>query len=230
MNVLVVAAHPDDEVLGCGGAIAKHSQAGDLVQVLILAEGVTSRDAQRNKKYRQSELSALRQAAHQAAEILGVRAVTFADFPDNRLDSLDLLDVIKAIEHEIERQRPEVIYTHHAGDLNIDHQYVHQAVVTAARPIPGYSVNTLLFFETVSSTEWQVAGSVPMFAPNWFVDISDTLCKKLQALDAYQTELRAFPHSRSIQGIKHLAGWRGTQVGVEAAEAFIVGRHIHHHI
>jgi LmbE family N-acetylglucosaminyl deacetylase len=226
MNILIVVAHPDDEVLGCGGAIAKHTEQGDRIHILILAEGVTSRDSCRNRDTRESELSELGQVAHHSGKILGVTSVTLHDFPDNRMDSCDLLDVVKVVEKAIAEYSPEVIYTHHSGDLNIDHRITHQAVVTAARPLPGSLVKTLLFFEVPSSTEWQTPNSATGFNPNWFIDISDELKIKLKALNAYQSEMRDWPHSRSIDAVKYLAKWRGATVGVEAAEAFILGRKI----
>lgn len=226
MNVLVIAAHPDDEVLGCGGAIARHCQQGDIVHSLILAEGVTSRDPARDRPQRQQDLSELAEAAQRAGEILGVRSVTLHAFPDNRMDGCDLLDVVKVIEGAIAQHQPQMLYTHHAGDVNIDHRQIHAAVVTAARPLPGSPVQSMLFFEIPSSTEWQPPGSAPAFTPNWFVDISETLDLKHQALGAYASEMRPFPHPRSHEAVEHLARWRGATVGVEAAEAFIVGRHL----
>ncbi|MDJ0677005.1 MAG: PIG-L deacetylase family protein [Calothrix sp. MO_167.B42] len=226
MKVLVVAAHPDDEVLGCGGAIAKHTQQGDTVHVLIMAEGATSRTLQRDREKVKNELSALAVAAQQASEILGVQSLKLHDFPDNRMDSCDLLDVIKVIENKISQYQPEIIYTHHGGDVNIDHCFIHKAVVTAARPIPGQVVKTLLFFEIASSTEWQTPASALPFTPNWFVDISETLSLKMKALIAYDSEMRLFPHARSLTALEHLARWRGASVGVEAAEAFILGRNL----
>jgi LmbE family N-acetylglucosaminyl deacetylase len=224
--VLVIAAHPDDEVLGCGGTIAKHSQNKDSVHVLILAEGTTSRDLHRNRENRQNELSALAQAANQASEILGVTSLALHEFPDNRMDSCDLLDIVKILEQAIDLHKPEIIYTHHVGDVNIDHFCIHKAVVTACRPISSRTVKTLLFFEVASSSEWQVPGSAPVFAPNWFVDISETLNLKLKALKAYSSEMRSWPHPRSIKAVEHLNRWRGASVGMEAAEAFILGRNL----
>ncbi|WP_048314272.1 PIG-L deacetylase family protein, partial [Crocosphaera watsonii] len=202
MNVLVVAAHPDDEVLGCGGTIAKHAQAGDHVHILIVAEGVTSRDYQRDLQQRQQQLSRLGETAEQAKEILGAKSLTLGDFPDNRLDSCDLLDIVKVVESIIAQYQPHIIYTHHCGDLNIDHRRVHQAVITAARPLPDSSTKTLLFFEIPSSTEWQIPGSGPSFFPNWFVDISSTLSLKIQALETYNSEMRPYPHPRSFKAVK----------------------------
>jgi N-acetylglucosamine malate deacetylase 1 len=226
MNVLVVAAHPDDEVLGCGGTIAKHAREGDRVHVLILAEGATSRDPKRDREQRKSELSALARAAHQASAILGATSLKLHNFPDNRMDSCDLLDIIKVIEGAISQYKPSIIYTHHIGDLNIDHRRTCEAVVTATRPLPDSRIKTLLFFEVPSSTEWQTPHSAPAFSPNWFVDISDTLGAKLKALETYQSEMRPYPHPRSCVAIEHLARWRGATVGVEAAEAFILGRNL----
>jgi N-acetylglucosamine malate deacetylase 1 len=225
-NVLVVAAHPDDEVLGCGGTIAKHIKQGDQVNVLILAEGVTSRALQRERQKAQPELSKLAEAAHRAHAILGSTTLTLHDFPDNRMDSCDLLDVVKVIELAIKQHQPDIIYTHQQGDLNIDHQVTHQAVVTAARPLPSNQTKRLLFFEVASSTEWQIANAVNYFMPNWFVDISETLAAKLEALEAYASEMRSFPHPRSITALEHLARWRGAIVGVTAAEAFMLGRNL----
>ena len=225
-SVLVVAGHPDDEVLGCGGTIARHADVGDQVQVLIVAEGATSRQEQRNRNQASDELSALAQAAQKAGAILGVKEVELLDLPDNRLDSLDRLDLIKQIELRIERHQPRVVYTHHAGDVNIDHRRLHEAVVTACRPTPGQPVKRLLSFEVASSTEWQPPGSAPAFHPNWFVDISAQWLRKREALEAYASEMRSWPHARSIQAVEHLARWRGAQVGVEAAEAFCLLRQL----
>lgn len=225
-KVLVVAAHPDDEVLGCGATIAKHTKSGDEVHVVILAEGVTSRDKVRVRKSRSMELSELAKAAHSANEIMGVHSLIMHDFPDNRLDSVDLLDVVKLVEGCLQAIKPDILYTHHAGDVNIDHRRIHDAVITATRPYPGQTVKTLLFFEVQSSTEWQPPGSAPAFIPNWFVDVSSTLALKLNALAAYETEMRPWPHSRSCKAVEHLARWRGSNIGYEAAEAFVVGRQI----
>ena len=225
-RVLVVVAHPDDEVLGCGGTIARHADAGDQVQVLIVAEGATSRQEQRNRNQAIDELSALAQAAQKAGAILGAKGVELLDLPDNRLDSLDRLDLIKQIEERISRHQPQVVYVHHAGDVNIDHRRLHEAVVTACRPTPGQPVRRLLSFEVASSTEWQPPGSAPAFQPNWFVDISSQWPRKREALEAYASEMRPWPHARSIEALEHLARWRGAQVGVEAAEAFCLLREL----
>jgi len=220
-SVLVLAAHPDDEVLGCGGTLAKLARAGARVHVAFLADGVTARPGAPV-----AELAARRGAAGRAAELLGVTSTSFGDFPDNRMDTVALLDVVQAIEALIATHAPDTVFTHHAGDVNVDHRRIHEAVTAACRPQAGRSVRTLLSFEVASSTEWQLPGVAMAFEPNWFVDISDTLEVKLAALDAYAEELREWPHPRSRRGVAHLAHWRGATVGVDAAEAFLLGRRL----
>lgn len=222
--VAVIAAHPDDEVLGCGGTIARHIQERDEVHVLIMAEGLTSRDRQRNRSHRSTDLSNLAIDAQKANQVLGTTSLTLRNFPDNRLDSIDLLDLIKCIENFLKQYPARIVYTHHGGDLNVDHRRVHESVVTACRPMPGQSVEKLLFFEVASSTEWQTVNMISAFIPSWFVDISITLEIKLDALKEYKSEMRSWPHARSLSSIEHLAKWRGASVGLEAAEAFMAGR------
>jgi LmbE family N-acetylglucosaminyl deacetylase len=222
-DILVVAAHPDDEVLGCGGTIAWHVARGDRVHVVIMAEGITSRTGDAHGG---AALTALHAAAQRVHDTLGVASLRLEGLPDNRLDTLARLDVITRIEANIAQRRPAVVYTHHVGDVNVDHQVVHHAVVTACRPQPGHPVRTLLFFETPSSTEWQPPGSGTPFQPDWFVDIGAMLPRKLEALRGYASEMREWPHPRSYAAVEHLARWRGACSGVEAAEAFVLGRRI----
>lgn len=225
-RVLVVAAHPDDEVLGCGGTIARHAEAGNEVQVLIAAEGATSRQQQRNRMQVAEELSVLALAAQKAGSLLGAVGVELLDLPDNRLDSIDRLDLIKLVEERINLHQPDVVYVHHAGDVNVDHRRLHEAVVTACRPTPGHPVRRLLSYEVASSTEWQPPGSAAAFQPNWFVDISEQWQRKRKALEAYASEMRPWPHARSLEAVEHLARWRGAQVGAEAAEGFCLLRQL----
>jgi LmbE family N-acetylglucosaminyl deacetylase len=225
-NVLVVAAHPDDEVLGCGGTIARHTMNGEKWYILIMAEGITSRDDIRNPDFRKDEIQKLRIQTEQAGRILGVTGMEFNSFPDNRMDSVDLLDVVKKVEKAIEKYRPEIIYTHHFGDLNIDHQITARAVETATRPIKGKSVKEIYSFETLSSTEWTFANPNHHFKPNCFIDIEKTLSKKIEAFNTYCSEKRAFPHPRSSEALINLAKDRGAQVGLKAAEAFTLIRKI----
>ena len=225
-TILVIAAHPDDEVLGCGGSIAKHVHDGDEVHVLILAEGMTSRDDTRDRKGREKDITKLKDMANEAHKILGTSSTKLLDFPDNRMDSVDLLDVIKVIENEINEINPEIIYTHHSNDLNVDHRITHQAVFTACRPKPGAMVKKIYCFEVPSSSEWQDPLEGFQFMPNTFVNISNTLEKKLAALKAYESEMKPWPHSRSIQAIEYLARLRGASAGFEAAEAFSLSRNL----
>lgn len=225
-SILVIAAHPDDEVLGCGGTIARHGDAGDQVHILIIAEGATSRSQQRSREAASHELSQLGAAARQAADILGAAGVSLMDFPDNRLDSCDRLDLTKVIEQYVKQYQPHTVYTHHAGDVNIDHRRIHEAVITACRPTPGHCVQRLLSYEIASSTEWQPPGSNAPFMPTWFVDINSQWERKRLALEAYAQEMRPWPHARSLEAVHHLARWRGATVGCEAAEAFMLLRNL----
>lgn len=227
-NILVIAAHPDDEILGCGGTMALHAKSGDKVKVVIMAEGLTSRAESRNKDKLKKEFAQLYSSAKKANATLGVKDVTILDFPDNRMDSLDLIDVIKKIEKIIDTFNPEIIYTHHFCDLNVDHQIINKAVMTATRPIPGQSVKRVQFFEVASSTDWGFTGvaSGNYFNPNIFINIDSTLKLKLKALSFYHQEMRDFPHARSIEGLEALAKWRGAFSGFPAAEAFVLGREL----
>lgn len=219
-SILVVAAHPDDEVLGCGGYIANQVRLGDEVFVTFLSDGVTSRLGNLGLQ----EIESRRSAARLASKVLGVSDVSFGDFPDNKLDASPLLEVIKSIEAVVEQIRPQIVLTHFGGDLNIDHRIVNQAVLTACRPAPKQGVKEILFFEVPSSTEWQVPMEGEAFSPTWFEDISETLDLKIKALTVYEHELREWPHPRSIKAVEHLAHWRGASCGVDAAEAFVLGR------
>ena len=217
-TVLVIAAHPDDEVLGCGGAIARHTALGDQVHVLFMADGETSRtslvkDLEEKRRH----------AAQGAMDVLGVGERIFLDWPDNRLDTIPMLDLVQSIEPVIMRLCPDIIYTHFDGDLNIDHQQTARAVFTACRPQPEFSVTKIICFEVLSSTEWN---PTQHFTPNYWVDVSDYLSVKEEALSFYDTEMRDYPHSRSYHNVRQLAGVRGATIGAEYAEAFMIVRMI----
>lgn len=225
-SVLVVAAHPDDEVLGCGGTIRKHVNKGDSVYVVVLGEGITSRAAQLSVNQEEKEqLKALRKCAEEANEILGTLSITCHDLPDNRMDECLRLSITRIIEQHLYEIKPNIVYTHHWGDLNFDHYLTHKAVITACRPKPNNGVQNILFFEIPSSTEWQIGPTSECFAPNWFVDISDVVEVKMAALQAYSPEIPDWPHARSLRAVENLASWRGASVGLEAAEGFVLGRH-----
>lgn len=219
-TVLVVAAHADDEALGCGGTIARHVAEGDVVHAVFLADGVSSRQGADAH-----ELVQRLAAAEKARQVLGIATITFLGLPDNRLDSLPLIEVIQPLEYTIRQINPQTIYTHHYGDLNVDHRIAHQAVMTVCRATPESSVKEILAFEVMSSTEWSSVGLAP-FLPSLFVDISTYMAIKLQALDAYALEMRSAPHSRSLEHLNVLVRHRGHSVGVDAAEAFMVMRMI----
>ena len=222
-RLLVVCAHPDDEVLGCGGTVARLVKEDFEAFTLILGEGVTSRYADRNKKFVEKELSDLKRQALRANEILGVKEVFFESFPDNRFDSVDLLDIVKVVEKVKNEVKPEVILTHSRHDLNKDHRITYEAVLTATRPIAGETVRGIYSFEVLSSTEWNYPYG---FSPNLYFNIEDTLELKLEAMKAYSLELREFPHPRSIEGIKIKAKQRGMEAGLRYAEAFEVVRDV----
>lgn len=217
-SVLVVAAHTDDEALGCGGTIAKHVAQGDTVYAVFLADGVTSRpDAS------EQELDERNSAARQAHKILGIEQSFMLGFPDNRMDTVPLLDIVQKLEQVMDGVQPQVVYTHHNGDLNIDHRITHQAALTACRPVPDSPVREIYAFEVLSATEWNSPGT-STFIPNVFVDISDHLETKMNALAAYELEMRDSPHARSIVNAMRLAELRGSCVGVIAAEAMMAVR------
>ena len=223
-RILVLAAHPDDEVLGCGGTIAKFASDGAFIHIAFLADGVFSREG--DTKEAENELLERREASRKACTIMGVNSVSFDNLPDNRLDTIALLEITKKIENLIDAHQVDTIFTHHIGDVNIDHQRVHQAMIPACRPQKGSFVKNILCFEVPSSTEWQLPGSAEAFVPNFFIDISKTINTKREALKAYSAELREWPHPRSIKGVEALASWRGATIGTEAAEAFILCRGI----
>ncbi len=219
MRVLVVAAHPDDELLGPGGTLARHVHEGDEVHVRILSDGVSSR-------YPTHMQSVLTGAASQVGTHLRFASVTVDDFPDQRLDQLPLLEVTQRIESAVDELRPEFVYTHFHGDVNADHGIAAQATWTACRPYVAPQLRQFAVFETPSSTEWgwPVAGS--QFLPNHFVDIGDYLGLKLDAMALYESELRPYPHPRSIRALTERAAHWGSVVGREAVEAFQVMREV----
>jgi N-acetylglucosamine malate deacetylase 1 len=217
-KVLVIAAHPDDEVLGCGGMIAKHVSQGDEVHTVFMSDGVKSRS-----QFSEEKLKQRMNASKLSQSVLGITSSQYLDFQDNRMDSIALLDIIQKLEPVIDKLKPSVVYTHHHGDLNIDHQLTHSAVITACRPVPNFSVCEIYGFEVLSSTEWSNSQQ-SLFRPTFYTDITKHISKKISAAKAYQEEMRDPPHSRSIKHIEILAQHRGYSIGVDMAEAFEVYR------
>ncbi len=218
-RILIVAAHPDDEVLGCGGTVPLLAKAGYEVHLTILGEGITSRSPTREQAD-PADLETLHAQSREVAGLLGAKGIELHGLPDNRFDTVPLLDVAKIVEEAVERLRPQAVYVHHAGDLNVDHQIANRAVLTATRPMLGSPVTEVYAFEVPSSTEWAFGRSSAVFRPNVFQDISDTLDLKIRALSVYAGEIRRFPHPRSKRAIQAAAHRWGSVAGCGAAEAF----------
>lgn len=224
MKILVVAAHSDDEALGCGGTIARHRLCGDEVKVVFLTDGVGSRENVANASLEERKRES---ASESALSVLGVNDYCNLQLPDNAIDTVARLDLNRNLERNCSEYDPDIIYTHHGGDLNIDHRRALEAVMTVWRPQPGVSVEAIYTFEVLSSTGWAGVSSTAPFVPNHFVDISgEFLHLKMKAIEAYELEMREFPHARSREAIRALAMTRGSQIGVSAAEAFCVERSI----
>ena len=232
MNVLIIAAHPDDEILGMGGTIAKHTSQHDNVTIIYMATGITARKEPAKYEIKsipkkiqekwQQEIEKLQQDARKSAKLLKVKTVKFFDFPDNEMDGIHLLKVVKVIEKEIKIAKPDRIYTNHYSDLNVDHKVVYNATLTACRP-SGYPVKEILSFEVLSSTEWSYPYN---FNPNYFINIENHVTKKVNAMKLFKSEIRKFPHPRSPENIRNVAARWGSVCGFKAAEAFEMIRKI----
>jgi LmbE family N-acetylglucosaminyl deacetylase len=216
-SVLAIVAHPDDEVLGCGGALALHVDAGDTVAAVIACEGESLRYG----------VGKVNQADHirAAAKTLGLHAVHQLGFADQRLDTLSLVELITPLEKVLCETKPQIVYCQYGGDINRDHYVLFQAVLVATRPVTD-CIKTIYAFETASSTEWAYPRT---FLPDTWVDISTTLERKIQAMACYQSEVREYPHPRSLESLRHRAAYWGNQVCVPAAEVFMTVRQICRH-
>ena len=215
-KVLVIAAHPDDELLGCGGTLIKHVQQGDEVRCLLMCEGESLRYVGQNIQMADS--------TEQAAKVIGFSQVVRCNFPDQRLDTFSLVDIIKPIEQTVDSYEPDIVYVQNGEDINRDHQIVYEAASVALRPTAP-SVKEIYTFYTVGSTEWNYPAA---FRPNVFVNIEEQLEKKLEAFRCYHSEVREYPHPRSEQAIRNLAAYTGNQCCMKAAEAFMLIRKICH--
>lgn len=227
-RLLLVVAHPDDEVLGPGGTMhLLITEYGCQIRAVILGEGITSRSNARDTELWKKELEVHRSNIQLAQKSIGYESVGIYDFPDNRFDTVALLDIIKIIEQEKQSFQPEVIFTHHGGDVNIDHQRTFEAVTTACRPMEHEEVRTLISFETMSGTEWRASSDPRHFIPNMFVELKkDDLEAKIKAMEAYEFEKREYPHPRSPKALKIRAQMWGVANGVDYAEAFQLIRRI----
>jgi LmbE family N-acetylglucosaminyl deacetylase len=227
-RILLVVAHPDDELLGLGGAMHKLIRENNCtIRVVILGEGITSRSDERDLFLWEEVLKKHKQNIYDAANKIGYESVGVYDFPDNRFDTVPLLDIIKVIEKEKIKFDPEIIFTHHGGDVNIDHQRTFEAVITANRPLADEKVKAIITFETPSGTEWRASTDPRHFIPNMFIEISkENLDAKIKGMESYEFEKRAYPHPRSPEALTILAKQRGLVIGKNYAEAFTIVRTI----
>ena len=219
-RILIIAAHPDDEILGCGATVAKLVQNSGVARSIILGQGMISRGADL------SALKLLRNSATSANEILGIDQVRFYDFPDNSMDSVPLLEITKVVEIEIANFCPDLIFTHFGNDLNVDHRMTFQAVITACRPQPEFASPDIYSFFVPSSTDWIDGYVLKPFVPNTFIDVSDTIEKKILALKNYESEMKSSPHSRSLDSLRVFSRYWGMRVGKEYVEPFVLVRKV----
>lgn len=225
-RIMVVVAHPDDELLGLGATMHKLiNNYGVKTHVVILGEGITSRSDNRDPDKWKIELEEHRQNVHAAKNVIGYHSVNLYDFPDNRFDTIALLDLVKVIEKEKNAFRPDMIFTHHGGDLNVDHQRTFDAVMTSTRPMVGETVNSIIAFETASSTEWRASTDPRYFNPNLFISLEKgNIEAKVRAMECYQFERRNYPHPRSPEALDIQSKRWAIAVGVAYAEAFQIVR------
>ena len=225
---MVVVAHPDDELLGLGATMHKLIQEYHVqTHVVILGEGITSRSDSRDRAFWEKELAIHKENIKNAQAAIGYQSVSIHDFPDNRFDTVALLDIIKVIEKEKNGFGPDVIFTHHGGDVNIDHQRTFEAVMTACRPMDQERVKTIICFETPSGTEWIPSTDPRHFIPNLFIPVNEeNINAKIKGIESYELERRPYPHPRSPEALKILAQRWGVSVGTDLAEAFCLVRSI----
>jgi LmbE family N-acetylglucosaminyl deacetylase len=217
-KILIIGAHPDDEVLGCGGIIKKHASEKDKVFVLILTNGSSIR-------YVDEMEQTLQRNCQECSEILGAKEVFFENLPEQKLDAIPVINIVQKIEAIIKKVKPEIVYTHHQGDINQDHRTVFEATLIAARPNNSY-VKAIYSYEIPSSTEWGSNSEKNIFIPNIFIDISKEIDEKIKAFKKYYSEVENWPHPRSDQGIRTLAQYRSSQCNKFYAEAFKLIREI----
>lgn len=235
MRILVIAAHPDDEILGMGGTIKKYTKKGHKVKVVFMATGIAARRSYsytnsssyetdiKTKKIMEVQITSLQKDTKKATKVVGVTDVEFVDFPDNEMDTVSNLEITKKIEEIIDRFNPSLVFTHSPHDINIDHRILYNATLTGTRPISNTNVNEVISYEVPSSTEWNFLSN---FSPNIFVDITKELPFKLRAMSAYKNEIREFPHPRSFEALESISKRWGSVAGFKAAEAFSLVRRL----
>jgi len=212
-KILVVAAHPDDEIIGCGGTLLKHIYNKDDVFVVYASDGESSRVNGKNKILKRKK------QAKDVAKIAKIKKIFFLDYPDNQMDKINLLKISKSISLIVDKIKPDIIYTHHYNDLNIDHRITFEATMVACRPIKKKNVTEIYSFEILSSSEWY-GRKDSNFKPNVYVDINAFFEKKLDLMKIYKDEIMPTPHPRSLRSITSKAASRGSEVSVLYAEAF----------
>ncbi len=222
IKVLVIAAHPDDETLGLGGTIASHSSKGDIVHVQIITDGSSTQYPNRAIEM----IERKKGEAECAMRLLGVENIEFGELPDMRLDCTPHIVINRLIEEKVRDFEPEIIYTHHTGDLNMDHRMVARSTMVASRPSSNGPIREILAYEVPSSTEWNGPHVTDLFVPNRFVDISNFLELKMKAIDCYESELRDFPHPRCPEVIRNYDQANGNSMGMKYAERFMILRSI----
>ncbi|BFM42309.1 PIG-L family deacetylase [Flavobacterium sp. CFS9] len=227
-KIMIVVAHPDDELLGLGATFHKLINEYNVqTHVVILGEGITSRADSRDIKAWERELAIHRDNIKKAQLAIGYHSTSIYDFPDNRFDSVALLDIIKTVEKEKKQFNPEVIFTHHGGDVNVDHQRTFESIITACRPMKDEKVKTIITFETPSGTEWRSPTDPRQFLPNLFFSVSESdLNAKIKGMESYEFERREYPHPRSPEALKIQAQRWGITIGTNFAEAFCLVRSI----
>ena len=220
-NIIVVAPHADDEILGCGGVIAKHVNDGNNVYVIIATNGNNGAP----ELFSMDQVEATKKEAVLSHKLLGIKETIFLDFPAPALNSYPQYKIALAFKSVFDKYKPKTIYIPHPGDLHLDHAAVYRASLVAARPIGDYSIDLILCYETLSETEW-TPGSDRSFVPNYFVDISEYIDLKLLAMQQYKSQLRDYPSSRSLKALEALSMLRGSTIEHDNAEAFFVERQI----
>jgi len=227
-RIMIVVAHPDDELLGLGATFHKLINEYNVkTHVVILGEGITSRSDVRDVTVWENELATHKENIKNAQLAIGYHSTSIHDFPDNRFDSVALLDIIKVIEKEKKTFNPEVVFTHHGGDVNIDHQRTFEAIITTCRPVQDENVKTIITFETPSGTEWRSPTDPRHFLPNLFFSVSESnVDAKIKGMESYEFERRDYPHPRSPEALKIQAQRWGVVVGSNFAEAFCLIRSI----